>query len=379
MNVLMVSKACVTRTYREKLRYMANLPDGVRLTLVVPPAWGDLPYEPPDAPEPFDTVIQPIALNGRNHWHWYRGGLGSVMESIRPDLVHIDEEHYSFVTYQVLREATARGIPALFFTWQNLFKRYPWPFRAIEQYVFSHTLGAIAGNQEALQVLRRKGYTRSVAVIPQFGTDPSTFQPAPSALRQQLGLDPEALVVGYVGRLIPEKGLDTLLDAMLPLMARDPRRRLLFAGSGPWQETASARIQAAGMADRVVFVPWMPSARMPELMNALDILVLPSLTTPRWKEQFGRVLTEAMACEVPVVGSSSGEIPHVVGTAGKVFPEGDVDALRFILDELLTDASTRRDLGQRGRERVLAHYTQEAVARSTLGFYRELLTRAPGS
>ena len=72
----------------------------------------------------------------------------------------------------------------------------------------------------------------------------------------------------------------------------------------------------------------MPSTEVPAVLRALDVLVLPSLTTPSWKEQFGRVLQEAMACAIPVVGSDSGEIPHVIGDAGLVTPEGDAAALR---------------------------------------------------
>jgi glycosyltransferase involved in cell wall biosynthesis len=112
---------------------------------------------------------------------------------------------------------------------------------------------------------------------------------------------------------------------------------------------------------------------MPARPRALDALVLPSLTRPNWKEQFGRVLVEAMACGVPVVGSDSGEIPHVVGEAGLIFPEGDVEALRDRLARLAADARFRADLAARGRARVLAHYTQARIAEATCAVYQHLL------
>jgi glycosyltransferase involved in cell wall biosynthesis len=111
---------------------------------------------------------------------------------------------------------------------------------------------------------------------------------------------------------------------------------------------------------------------MPEFYNHLNVLVLPSLTRPNWKEQFGRVLIEAMACGVPVLGSTSGEIPHVIGSAGIVLPEGDAQALANHLDALRSDAALQRRLGNAGRERVLAHYTQARIAQATVDVYRWL-------
>jgi glycosyltransferase involved in cell wall biosynthesis len=94
---------------------------------------------------------------------------------------------------------------------------------------------------------------------------------------------------------------------------------------------------------------------------------------PNWKEQFGRILVEAMSCGVPVVGSSSGEIPNVLGKAGLVYPERNVAALRRVLLLLVGQPGLCRELGRRGRERVLAHYTQAALARSYYAVYQQML------
>ena len=116
----------------------------------------------------------------------------------------------------------------------------------------------------------------------------------------------------------------------------------------------------------------IPSTQMHDYYNQLHTLILPSLTRPNWKEQFGRVLIEAMACGVPVVGSDSGEIPNVIGDAGLVFAEGDGRALRDRLSQLMADPALRGEMARRGRERVLAHYTQAQVAAKTYQVYREL-------
>jgi glycosyltransferase involved in cell wall biosynthesis len=112
---------------------------------------------------------------------------------------------------------------------------------------------------------------------------------------------------------------------------------------------------------------------MPDVMRTFDVLVGPSLTTARWKEQFGRMLVEAMACGVPVIGSDSGEIPRVIDACGLVVPEGDAAALRLALEQLQGDRTLRGRLGRAGRQRVLEHFTQEAVAVRTVDAYRRLL------
>jgi glycosyltransferase involved in cell wall biosynthesis len=370
----MVSKACVSAAYRGKLREMVQQA-GLDLVLVVPPVWGSLPYEPA-ADEPFRTLVSPVRLSGRNHLHWYPA-LGRILAAERPALLHVDEEHYSLVTGLAFQKAVRLAIPAVFFTWQNLYKRYPLPFAALEQYVFRHAAGAIAGNAEAVSVLRKKRYRGPVAVIPQFGTDPQVFRPrARSEFRSEWGFGDDETVIGYVGRLVPEKGVDVLVEAALPFLKPGGDVRLVLAGSGPERDALERALQGAGVEGAVRFVPWVPSERMPDLMNGLDILVLPSRTTPRWKEQFGRVLPEAMASELAVVGSRSGEIPEVIGEAGLVFDEDNAYQLREALRLLLDHPAERRRLGEAGRARVEERFSQRVVAQSTVDFYNAVLTQA---
>jgi glycosyltransferase involved in cell wall biosynthesis len=128
-----------------------------------------------------------------------------------------------------------------------------------------------------------------------------------------------------------------------------------------------------GISKRVRFLGRVASMQMPGFYGSLDVLVLPSRTRPNWKEQFGRVLVEAMACGVVVVGSDSGEIPHVIGEAGLIFPEGDAGALRRQLTRLWDNPDLRIELSRRARQRVLDHYTQERVALATFAVYQEML------
>jgi glycosyltransferase involved in cell wall biosynthesis len=142
----------------------------------------------------------------------------------------------------------------------------------------------------------------------------------------------------------------------------------LMLGRGPWSA------QLATLPD-VIAYPAVPHAEVPAYLAAMNVLVLSSRTTPKWKEQFGHVLIEAMASGVPVIGSDSGAIPEVIAYAGLIFPEGDVAALREAIIRLRDDATLRAELGARGRARVLAHYTHARIAEQTAAIYREMLAR----
>lgn len=377
----MVSKACVVGMYQRKLEELVRLPD-LDLCVVVPPYWREGARAQPLErvyTSGYQLQVLPMAFNGNYHLHFYPG-LGALVRRLRPDILHLDEEPYNLATFQGMRLAQQCGARALFFTWQNLLRRYPPPFRWIERYNLRHAACALAGNREAIDVLRAKGFRRAIHLIPQFGVDPDLYQAQPPTLRfgdaaqTRTSRTDAPFVVGFGGRLVEEKGVQVLLRAMAG-MNGDWRLRL--TGDGPYLPELESLCVQLGLRERVTVQPRAPSSEVPRLLNELDALVLPSLTRRNWKEQFGRVLIEAMACQVPVVGSSSGEIPNLIGDAGLVFPEGDAEALRAALERLMHDAELRVTLGQKGRARVLAHYTQRQIAVETYAVYRQLLGLAP--
>lgn len=357
----MISKACVAATYQVKLAEIARCPD-VELHVVVPPYWREgrsrLWLERAHV-RGYQMHVAPLALNGQFHLHFYPT-LGRLMRQIAPDIVHIDEEPYNLATWQAMRLARRAGAQALFFTWQNLLRRYAWPFSALERYNYAQTAYAIAGNAEAEQVLRAKGYRGPVEVLPQFGVDPEIYRPAEGPATN------DVLTIGYVGRLVPEKGVDLLLRAAAGLGGE---WRLRIIGDGPERAALQGLAAELGLGERVEWVARVPFAQVPAEMARLDVLALPSRTRPNWKEQFGRVLVEAMSCEVPVIGSDSGEIPHVLGETGLVFPEGDAAALGRCLELVRDEPNRRGRWGRPGRQRVLERYTQAHVAQRTCAIY----------
>ena len=377
---MMISRACLIGAYQSKLEAIASYPD-IELTVVVPAFWREgsryLRLEQAHM-EGYQLIVAPVAWNGWFHLHHFPT-VSSLLASVRPDLLHMEEEPYNLATYHALRAARRVGVRTLFFSWQNLHRRYPWPFRQLERWVHRAADAAIAGTEDAAQVLRRKGYEGTLRVIPQFGVDPNLFRPTSSepgdhpwpsqGPGSRNGRSPFPFTIGYAGRLVPEKGLDTLMEAMGTLSGD---WRLLICGWGPWRRRMEHRLRRLGLSERVTFREDVPASKMPAQYAAMDVLVLPSRTRPNWKEQFGRVLIEAMSCGVPVVGSNSGAIPSVIGDAGLVFPEGDATALHDHLAALMADPNRRRALGAQGRQRVLERFTQEHIADQTVALYRAL-------
>ena len=365
MRVLILSKACIVGIYQRKLEEIARL--GVELLALVPPSWQDergetfLEHAYTDG---YRLETLPIRFNGDFHLHHYPG-LGGRIRDFQPHIVHIDEEPYNLATWQALYHARRAGAKTLFFSWQNLNRRYPPPFSWGEQWVLRNVNHAIVGTDSAAQVWREKGYRGPVSVIPQFGVDPTLFTPP-------VGRAPNGtFTIGYIGRLVEEKGVHLLIDAAMQLT--DANWQIRVIGGGPQREILEDWARRLGIGARVQFCDWLASTEMPEQYQAVDALVLPSLTRPNWKEQFGRVLIEAMASGVPVIGSDSGAIPDVIGSAGLIFPEGDVAALAMHLNQLQHSPELREHLRQKGRARVLAHFTHQQVAEATVRVYGEMV------
>ena len=368
----MLSKALVVGTYQRKAEELATLP-GVDLTVAVPPAWSEPGVGPVELErlhtEGYRLAVLPMWLNGHFHLHFYPG-LRRLVELVQPDIFHIDEELFNFATFQAMQLGVQYRAQCCFYNYANIERRYPPPFSTFERYALRHAAAAIAANHEAADIVERHGYEGPIHILPQFGIDPELFRPVDEPLPA------EPFRLGYFGRMIDSKGVLDLLEAM-PLLPSHVQ--LLLIGDGDLVPQIEARIAELDIQDRVVQRARVPSADIAAEMRQLHAFVLPSHTTARWKEQFGRVLVEAMASGVVPVGSGSGEIPHVVGDAGLIFNEGDVPDLIAKVLQLIENPEQRAALARRGRERALERYTYVALARQYYEVYQQMLLSAPAT
>jgi glycosyltransferase involved in cell wall biosynthesis/GT2 family glycosyltransferase len=288
----------------------------------------------------------------------------------RWDVIDIHEEPFALATAEVLAIRALRRCraPYLLYTAQNLEKRYPLPFRWLERRALRHASAVVACNSEAARIAQRKGFPGVADVVP-LGVDLKLFHP----VEKPRGTS-AAVEVGYVGRWATHKGVDVLLDAV----AQEPDLRLTMIGAGPQEERYRARAAQTDLTGRVQFTGPRTPEELPAALTALDVLAVPSLTTPGWVEQFGRVVVEAMACGVPVVASDSGALPDLVQGAGLLVPEGDASALGEGLVRVGRDPQLARRLREAGLARA-AECSWPALATRYEHVYRRITRTLPVS
>jgi len=327
---------------------------GWDVKLIVPNRWVD-EYTPDGfTPQPDDCFRGTfarvrVARPGVIQRHLYVTRPSRWLERWRPDSVFLEQEPFSIPALQWGVVCERLGIPWGLQGDENLDRPFPWPARAIRRWVTPRVDYFAARSPTAGDMLRLWGARGRIAVVPH--TIPEW--PLPAAR------DGRPFTIGFAGRLVPAKGIGDLLSAVARL---DFPFRLLMAGDGPLR----GRVESADIGlGRLDLRPGLRSAQMPDVYADMDLLVLPSRTTPTWAEQFGKVLCEALLCGVPVLGSSSGEIPWVINTSGggRVFPEGDVPALARMITELRRDTAARAELARRGREGVERHFVPAVAAR----------------
>jgi len=330
-------------------------------------------------PEPVDSplTVKPLAAR-LTQWTqifaYDTRGLGTLIENGDFDVVHAWEEPYIYAGYQ-LAQAMARSDASFCFrTAQNMDKRYPFPFSHFERAALERAQGWIAGGKLVFESRLRCGYPEERGRIMTLAVDLNVFKPLAPQRKQtiahELGLQPP--VVAYVGRLTRAKGIDLMMRAMDAVGSATPWS-LLVMGAGPMEAKLRNWAAAHGWSDRML-VRLVPHRDVPAYLGAADLLLAPSQTGPRWREQFGRMVIEAFACGVPVLGSDSGEIPYVIGEAGKTLPENDAGAWARAIVEVLGSAEMRADMARRGFERVQP-YSVMAVAKQYAAYYRNLADR----
>lgn len=380
MRVLVVSHTYLRRFNQRKWEAFADLSPRHAALLVVPDGWWDPHFgridpEPPAHPRVRLSVSRAVFRSHGTVTLHIDPRLVVTARRFRPEIVLVEQEPHSLLALQArwLARLLPGRPPFTFFSWGSPpNRRRPWPFRLLERDAYRSARLALAGNHAARDRLRATGFDRPINRIPQVGVDcPNRPGTTRRQLRAALGLTCAA--VGYAGRLVSEKGVLDLAEALTGLGRLD--WTFLVIGRGPLAGAIEMCLGEANLSDHLRLIPDADHKRVGVLLTALDVLVLPSYATADWVEQFGHVLIEAMAAGCPVVGTNSGEIPHVIGDAGIVVPERDIGQLRTVLRRLIEDPALRACLAERGRARVRRHFTHSVVARALAGHLAQVPVR----
>jgi glycosyltransferase involved in cell wall biosynthesis len=350
---LVVSHPAVVAVNQEVYRELTRR--GWNVKIVLPRDWrhsyakGNVT---PQALPGMQDSINPtrVAFPGRPQRHFYLTRCRALCASFRPDVGFVEAEPYSLSAAQWGRAFTREGIPFGVQCYENIDRPLPSPVRALRARVLRDAAFVAARSDTAGALARSWGARGQVELAPP--AVPS-WESMPAASERPA----RPFTVGFAGRLVESKGLFDLLEAVRGLEAPV---ELLLLGDGELRDQLDGQ-PIPGSQVRVV--NGLTHDSMASAYAQLDVLVLPSHTTATWKEQFGRVIVEALWCGVPVVGSDSGEIPWLIGLTGGglVFAEGDRDALRERLISLRASPTLREQLASTGRAAVERLFTVSAA------------------
>ncbi len=381
--LLAISHPAVVNVNQEVYRELQRR--GWEVTIVVPGRWRSEYSQRAMTPQPLPGLEHalrptPIALAGRPQRHFYLARCGALCARVRPDVAFVEAESYSLSATQWGEALARKGIPFGVQCAENIDRALPLPVRGLRSRVLRRAAFVAARSDSAARLARAWGAGGEVALAPHAvpewevalaphmvpewelaprarpaehhrSASPTHLADAPQPAEDSHAGDRKArhpFTIGYAGRLVESKGLTDLLAAVRTLEAPV---ELLLIGDG------ELRAQLEGQpipGSRVRVLDGFTHDGMASAYAQLDVLALPSRTTPTWKEQFGRVIVEALWCGIPVVGSDSGEIPWLVELTGGglTFPEGDRAQLAARLRDLRAAPELRRQLTRSGRAAV---------------------------
>jgi glycosyltransferase involved in cell wall biosynthesis len=317
---------------------------GIDVTLVVPSKW------PPEADaeaavsgEDFSIIELPVQRSGDVNRHAYADttALARLLREVAPDVLDVHEEPFSVAARQWLA-AAPRDLPIVMYTAQNVDKRFPPPFAGYETSAYRRVAALYPCSRQAASVARGKGFAGMIEVLP-LGYDDTVFNPGDQSL------DDAEIVLGLVGRLVPEKGVVDAVE-VLAYVNRARPARLVIVGGGPEGVKARARAAALGLADRLELLSWRSASELADIYRQTHVALVPSRPTTTWVEQFGRVIVEAQACGAVVAGYASGAIPEVAGELAILTDVGEVAELGDRVAALASDPPSYDDRRAQGIE-----------------------------
>ena len=377
MKLAVVSHACVLRTNRAVYRQLAG--DGIDVQIVAPDhivSDGSKVRCEPRADD--DPPLTQLPLRGTNARVYRFAGLIRAVEAFKPDAIYLENDPLSMMSVELGLWARARGAKLLCLSCENLDfgVRASVARRGVAKgtVLGGSKLALLAAarpnvahvfaiNGDGADLFRRYGF-KSVSQTP-LGFDPQLFKPD-AAARDEIrrSLDWHGPLIAYFGRLVPEKGAHLLIEALATIQDLDWRFLLdrFSPQSGEYPKRIRAMIDAAGFEDRVLYVD-ADHHEVGRYMAAADIVAVPSVSTPFWREQYGRVAVEAMACGTLVMAARTGALPDLVGDGGLLFEESDVEGLSRLLRQALLEPDRFAEQRRKGADRARRELSIASQAR----------------
>lgn len=369
MRVLIIDKTAGLETSHERHQAIASQP-GIDLTVLGPRHWIENGRDVLWLPR-VDCRYTPIPGFAIGQGYYarvtYIRGLIRALLTSQPEVIQLLEEPWSFSTAQTILLAGffAPHARLYFYTWENREQGWDYPsrgamlYRWIDKTAHIHSRGALCATPVAERVLQNKGYPHETAVIP-YGVPRRNF------IHHSKWSSPQTFTIGYIGRFLSMKGVDLLIRSLPHL----PNARLLLIGSGDDEQAFRSLAEELGVASRIEWRGMVDEYTIPHTLREMNVLVLPSRTTSSWQEQLGRVLIEAMAAGVPVIGSTSGAIPDVIQDAGLLFTEDDVAHLTQQLQWIQSSPDFAHEMALRGQARAYERFTWDRFAYALSAFWQ---------
>ena len=361
--VLRIYHSAVVGAWRERDRQLRRR--GLDLRTIAPRRWNEGGHDVVLDEGEDAAFVVPARTIGRHPYVFLYNPLPLLRElRLHPDLVDAHEEPASLAALEILllMAITRSKAKLVFYGAQNLDKTFPVPFRWVERVALRRAHGAHVCNARAGELFVKRGLRGHVCLLG-LGVDVDRFHPS-----MQAPSPAGPIRLGFVGRLEHHKGVHIVIDAM----SRIRDAQLTIVGDGPMASSLQEQIVRLGLDSRVTVQGFCPPDEVAEVYRSFDVLVVPSLETKSWVEQFGRVAVEAMASGVPVLASNSGALPDVVGDAGLLVTPGSVDAWVDAINAMAADPALRSKV----RDAGIAHadqYRWSEIARRQHEFYETVL------
>jgi glycosyltransferase involved in cell wall biosynthesis len=366
MKITVIGHNFVVAENQKHLAELIKLDKNVSLTLITPKWWNEntrKTYQERISPTTFKILTGRTLFTGHNTLAFYIWGLLNPLIKSQAEIIEVFEEPWSLTLLQVIliKKILRLNGKITCYSAQNINKKFPFPFNLIEKFNIKNIAGLHVCSDSVKDVVETKYSGKAVQTIG-LGLDFTNFTFKDKDLSNPIRL-------GYVGRIAQAKGVFDLAEAMQSL----PNCTLQICGSGEALSQLQKYIATNNLNDKISLNGSLGIKEIINFYHQIDILVVPSKTTKTWKEQFGRIIIEALACGTLVIGADSGSIPEVIGQNGLVYKEGNIEDLIQKINLLIKDYSQWQKNKKNALKQITTDFAWEAIAKKYYNFYKEIL------